>query len=221
MITPIIQSPEYFKVIISALLLLTSFAFLVQNRINNLIITFAWQSILLTIATYLQAYFNTQTELYISATITFLLKVLFIPYLLKYFIKKLDIKHKVSTVSHPFLLLMGAITIVIFCYHFVAKNNLAADINTNIIIVAITMILLGMLVLITHHKAISHIIGFMSIENGIFFAALISTNGMSMAVELGIAFDVLIAAVLFGIFFFHMRSSIDTLDVDQLNLLRD
>jgi hydrogenase-4 component E len=83
------------------------------------------------------------------------------------------------------------------------------------------VMLLGMLLLITHRKAISHIIGFMSMENGIFFAALIATQGMPMVVELGIAFDVLIAAVLFGVFFLQLRSSIDSLDVDRLNLLRE
>ena len=83
------------------------------------------------------------------------------------------------------------------------------------------VMLLGMLLLITHRKAISHVIGFMSMENGIFFAALIATKGMPMVVELGIAFDVLIAAVLFGVFFLQLRRSIDSLDVDRLNLLRE
>jgi hydrogenase-4 component E len=61
----------------------------------------------------------------------------------------------------------------------------------------------------------------MSIENGLFFAAVVATHGMPMVVELGVAFDVLIAAVLFGIFFFHIRTSIDSLDVDLLNRLSE
>jgi hydrogenase-4 component E len=44
---------------------------------------------------------------------------------------------------------------------------------------------------------------------------------MPMVVELGIAFDVLVAAVLFGIFFFHIRTSIDSLDVDRMNRLHE
>ena len=58
-------------------------------------------------------------------------------------------------------------------------------------------------------------------ENGLFYAALMATEGMPMAVELGIAFDVLVAVILFGIFFFHIRTTIDSLDVDRLNLLRE
>jgi hydrogenase-4 component E len=65
------------------------------------------------------------------------------------------------------------------------------------------------------------VVGFMSIENGLFFAAVVATYGMPMVVELGIAFDVLVAAVIFGVFFFQMRESIDSLDVDRLNRLSE
>jgi hydrogenase-4 component E len=83
------------------------------------------------------------------------------------------------------------------------------------------MVLLGMLLMIVRKKALSQVIGFMAIENGLFFAAVASTYGMPMVVELGIAFDVLVAAILFGVFFFQMRASIDSLDVDRLNRLRE
>lgn len=111
---------------------------------------------------------------------------------------------------------------MLFCYHLTTPINTVSWTETNnIIAIAMAIMLLGMLLLITHRKAISHIIGFMSMENGIFLAALLATHGMPMAVELGIAFDVLIAAVLFGTFFFQLRRSIDSLDVDRLNLLRE
>jgi hydrogenase-4 component E len=61
----------------------------------------------------------------------------------------------------------------------------------------------------------------MSIENGLFFAAIVATHGMPMVVELGVAFDVLVAAILFGIFFLHIRTSIDSLDVDLMNRLHE
>jgi hydrogenase-4 component E len=80
---------------------------------------------------------------------------------------------------------------------------------------------LGMVLMITRKNAIAHVIGFMAMENGIFFAAMMATYGMPMVVELGIAFDLLVAVVLFGIFFFHIRSSIESMDVDSLNSLRE
>lgn len=196
---------------IAALILLSSFILLSQNRIHNMINTFALQSTLLTIATVLQAYSINFSELYISAGIILLLKVIFIPYLMRHLIKKLNIRHKVAIIAHPFLLLMGAVVIVLLCYHLL--NNITA--------VAMAVMLLSMLLLLTHRKAISHIIGFMAMENGIFFGGLLATKGMPMIVELGVAFDVLVATILFGVFFFHINTSIDSLDVDRLNLLRE
>jgi hydrogenase-4 component E len=213
---------ELLTSIITALILLTAFILLMQNRIHSMINTFIWQSILLATVTLLQALRATGFELYISVLLTVILKVIFIPYLLRSLVYKLNIRHKVAEIKHPFLLLIGAAALVLFCYHLIIPiRTLAWNEANNIIAVAMAVMLLGMLLLITHRKAISHVIGFMSMENGIFFAALIATQGMPMVVELGIAFDVLIAAVLFGVFFLQLRRSIDSLDVDRLNLLRE
>jgi len=213
---------EILTPITAALILLTAFIFLMQYRIHNMINTFIWQSILLTINTLLQAITTNETSLYISATLTFLLKVIFIPYLLHYFVEKLNVRHKVTTIKHPFLLMLGASSLVLFCYYL--TRSLSSTIllqANNTIAVAMAVMLLGMLLLITHRKAISHVIGIMVMENGIFFAALTTTKGMPMIVELGVAFDVLVATILFGIFFLQLRRSIDSLDVDRLNLLRE
>lgn len=215
------SSLEQIELIFTALLLLTAFIYLLQDRINGLIHTFALQSALLAGVTLTQAIASGDVDLYISAALTILLKVLFIPSLMRYLVIKLDIRHKVADISHPFLLLIGAAILVLFCYHLITPLHQQRLMSTNVIAVAMSVMLLGMLLLITHKKAISHVIGFMSMENGIFFAALVSTQGMPMAVELGIAFDVLVAAILFGVFFFHLRSSIDSLDVDRLSLLRE
>ncbi|MDD2865667.1 MAG: formate hydrogenlyase, partial [Methylococcales bacterium] len=88
-------------------------------------------------------------------------------------------------------------------------------------VVSLSVVLLGLLLMISHRQAVAHVVGFMSIENGLFFAAMVATDGMPMVVELGVAFDVLVAAVLFGIFFFHIRTSIDSLDVDMMNKLHE
>jgi len=213
---------ELLTSIITALILLTAFVFLMQNRIHSMINTFIWQSVLLSAVTFLQALKTTEIELYISVLLTILLKVIFIPYLLRSFVRKLNIRHKVAEIKYPFLLLIGASALVLFCYHLIIPiSAISWNEASNTIAVAMAVMLLGMLLLITHRKAISHVIGFMSMENGIFFAALIATKGMPMVVELGIAFDVLIAAVLFGVFFLQLRRSIDSLDVDRLNLLRE
>lgn len=213
---------ERAELVTSALILLTSFAFFTQSRIHSMVNTFVWQSALLATMTILQAVTTQHTELYLSAIIIIALKVIFIPYAIRYTVKKLNIRHGVSIVKHPFLLLMGAIGLVLFCYHLILPLRATAQLSfSNNTAIAIAVTLLGMFLLITHHKAVAHIIGFMAMENGIFFAALSAAHGMPMIVELGIAFDVLVAAILFGIFFFHISSSIDSLDVNRLNSLRE
>jgi hydrogenase-4 component E len=221
---------EHCELITSSLILLTSFIFLTQTRINNMINTFVWQSALLALAAVLEGIMEQHTALYFSAGIIVVLKVLFLPYLMRYLVKKLDIRHGIATITHPFLLLLGAVVLVLFCYHFIASSSAVSTLHganvpqftlNNVTAVAMAVTLLGMLILITHRKVIAHIIGFMAMENGIFFAALTAAHGMPMVVELGIAFDVLVAAVLFGVFFFHIRSTIDSLDVNRLNSLRE
>lgn len=213
---------EQLELVISALILLTAFIFLTQKRIHSMITTFMWQSGLLAAAVTLEAIKLHDYMLYISVGLTVILKVIFIPYVLRYLVKTLNIRHKVAAVKYPFFLLSAAAVLVLFCYHLITPIREASlHIHSNIIAVAMAVMLLGMLLLITHRKAISHVVGFMSMENGIFFAALIATQGMPMTVELGISFDVLVATVLFGVFFFHLQKSIDSLDVDRLNVLRE
>lgn len=207
---------------IVVLILLTSFIFILQDQIHNMINTFIAQSILLASITLLQAIKTHETGFYISAILTIVFKAIGIPYVLRYLVKKLNIPHKVATIKYLFLLLASTVAIVFFCYHLIApiKTNTWIDPN-HIIAVAMSIMLLGMLLLITHKKAICHVIGFMSMENGIFLTTLLVTQGMPMAVELGVAFDVLIAIIIFGVFFFQLRRNIDSLDVDRLNLLRE
>ncbi len=206
----------------AAIVLFTSFVMLAQARIVPLIHTFAWQGTLLAVTTALVAYATNHPHLYISAGMTFLLKALLIPWMLHRLAVRLRIHRDVEAVAYPSLTLLAGGGLVIFSYHVALPIvQLSALITRNTIAVSIAVVLLGMLLMITRKKAISQVIGFMSIENGLFFAAVVSTYGMPMVVELGIAFDVLVAAILFGVFFFQMRASIDSLDVDRLNRLRE
>jgi len=215
------------QLLLSALLLLTTFILLIQRRIDSMIYTYAWQSAFLSLAT-LAASFVTpyQWDLFFSALLIFALKVIFIPWFLRYLSHRLSSKNPsdnaTSLVARPFLLSMIASALVLFSYNLTHSLRTSTQLfSSNAIAIALSIILLGMLLIITHRKAVSHALGFMVIENGIFFAALILTRGMPMKIELGIAFDVLVAIILFGVFFFHLNTSIDSLDVDSLNRLRE
>jgi len=82
-------------------------------------------------------------------------------------------------------------------------------------------VMLSFLMMITRRKAISQIVGFLAMENGLFFAATSATYGMPMVVELGVALDVLIGMVILGVFFFQIREQFDSLDLQHLEQLRE
>jgi hydrogenase-4 component E len=103
--------------------------------------------------------------------------------------------------------MMGGASLVVFSYyvlHPIMQNS--SMVLLNALSLSLAVILLGMLLMISHHQAIAHVVGFMSIENGLFFAATVSTNGMPMVVELGVAFDVLIGSQFTNLLFMrHIR----------------
>ena len=69
------------------------------------------------------------------------------------------------------------------------------------------------MMMIIRSKAVPQVIGFLSMENGLFFAATSATYGMPMVVELGIALDVLVGILILGVFMFQIREQFDSLDI--------
>jgi hydrogenase-4 component E len=208
--------------VVAALVLFSSFIMLATARIQPLIYAFAWQGALLAIVTALVALVSDHPHLYISALLTLGLKALLIPWMLHRLAMRLNIHHEIEHIRYPSMMLVAGAVLVIFSYYVATPIvHLSTLVTRNTIAVSMAVILLGMLLMVSRSKAVAQVIGFMSIENGLFFAAVASTYGMPMIVELGIAFDVLVAMVLFGVFFFQIRASIDSLDVDRLNRLSE
>ncbi|PPK71926.1 hydrogenase-4 component E [Methylobacter tundripaludum] len=218
------QLDFYTQAILSmaALVGLTSFLMLGQGRLLRLIFVFALQGFLLTLTTAVAAYSLNNNHLYISAVLTLVLKVIFIPWMLRRQVLQMNMHRDIEALKNNTAVMMGGASLMVFSYyvlHPVVQSSSVVMLNA--LAVSLSVMLLGMLLMISHRQAIAHVVGFMSIENGLFFAAIVATNGMPMVVELGVAFDVLVAAVLFGIFFLHIRTSIDSLDVDLLNKLNE
>lgn len=206
----------------SALVGLTSFLMLGQGRLLRLIFVFAVQGLLLTLTTSMAAFSLDNPHLYISAVLTFALKVVFIPWMLRKEVLTMNMQRDVEALKNNTAVMLGGASLMVFSYYVLQPIiHTSSMIMLNAIAVSLSVVLLGLLLMISHRQAIAHVVGFMSIENGLFFAAIVATNGMPMVVELGVAFDVLVAAVLFGIFFLHIRTSIDSLDVDLMNKLHE
>src|SRR5512137_833324 len=208
--------------LLAAFILLTAFAMLVQRRMYALLHLFAWQGLFLSLSTAMVGYVAKSHHLYISSILTLSLKVVVLPYILHRLIQNLKVHKEVdSVVNVPSTMLMG-IALVIFSYHLTAPiRELSTLVTKSTLAVALATVMLGLLMMITRRHAITQIIGFLAMENGLFFAATSATYGMPLVVELGVALDVLIAAFIFGIFFFHIHTTFDTLDVAQMAKLKE
>jgi hydrogenase-4 component E len=208
--------------LLAALILLTAFAMLVQRRMYALLHIFAWQGFFLSISTAVVGFAAQSHHLYISSVLTLAIKVILLPYILHVLIQKLKIHREVETIVNvPTIMLIG-IALVIFSYHLTAPiRELSTLMTKSTLAVALATVMLGLLMMITRRHAVTQIIGFLAMENGLFFAATSATYGMPLVVELGVALDILIAAFIFGIFFFHINTTFDSLDVDQMARLKE
>jgi len=208
--------------LLAALLLLIVFAMLSQRRILSLINLFALQGLVLSLSTFVVAYSTNQPHLYYSAGLTLLLKVLVLPWLLHRLIRKLNVRWDVETLLNiPTTMLVG-IVLVIFAFNLAAPiTQLAEGITRGLIGIALASVLLSLLMMLTRRKAVSQVVAFLSLENSLFFAATSATQGMPLVVELGIALDVLVATFIFGIFFFQLRETFDSLDITHMEKLKD
>jgi hydrogenase-4 component E len=208
--------------LLAALMLLIAFAMLSQRRILRLIHLFALQGAVLTLNTLLVAAALGQHHLYFSAALNLVLKVLVLPWILHRLIDRLNLRWDVETlINIPTIMLVGIVLVIVSFNLALPISQLAGTITRGTLGIAMASVLISFLVMITRRKAVAQVIGFLAMENGLFFAATSATYGMPMIVELGIALDVLVGTFIFGIFFFQIRETFDSLDIHHLEKLKD
>ena len=206
----------------AALLLLLAFAMLAQRRILSLIHYYTLQGAVLVAATAVMGYATRQPHLYVSAGLTLALKVLLIPWLLHRVINRLNVRWDVEMLINVPTTLIAGIVLVIFAFYLAAPiSELATSIARGTLGIALACVLLSFMMMITRSKAVPQVIGFLAMENGLFFAATAATYGMPMVVELGIALDVLVGILILGVFLFQIREQFDSLDIRHLEKLKD
>jgi len=206
----------------AALLLLISFAMLSQRRIVTLVDLLAAQGGLLAVATLLLAWRTGQPHLYLSAVLTIALKVAFLPWLLYRLIRRLEVYWDTESLLNISGTMLVGLVIVVFAFGLAQPiTQLANTTMRSALGIAIAVVLLAFLMMITRQKAMSQVIGFLSMENGLFFGAMSATYGMPMVIELGVALDVLVAVLVLGVFFFQIREQFDSLDLHHLESLKE
>ena len=208
--------------LMAALLLLIAFAMLAQRRVLTLIHLFAWQGLVLASNSVIVAWSTGQNHLYWSALLTLVLKVLLLPWILHRLIDRLNVRWDVETLLNIPTTMLAGIVLVIIAYNVALPiSQLAGTITRSTLGIATAAVLLAFLMMITRSKAVPQVIGFLAMENALFFAATSATYGMPMVVELGVALDVLVAMLILGIFFFQLREAFDSLDLKHLERLKE
>ncbi|WP_114814682.1 formate hydrogenlyase [Paraburkholderia kururiensis] len=207
---------------LAAILLLLSFAMLSQRRILSLIHLYTLQGLALVCANVVLGYVADDAHLYVSAMLTLVLKVGVIPWILYKLVQRLNVKTDIEPLLNiPATLLIGIVLVIVAFNVATPISQLASSEARGTLGIALACVLLSFMMMITRSKAIPQVIGFLSMENGLFFAAAAATNGMPMIVELGIGLDVLVGILILGVFMFQIREQFDSLDIHHLEKLKD
>lgn len=206
----------------AAIMLLLGFAMLAQRRILTLINLFMMQGAVLAVSTAIVALTTQQHHLLWSAGLTLILKVILLPYILHRLIRRLSVKWDVETLLNIPTTMLAGIALVVIAFNVAQPiSQLSGTIMRATIGIALACVLLAFLMMITRSKAVPQVIAFLAMENGLFFAATSATYGMPMVVELGIALDVLVGMVIFGVFFFQIREQFDSLDIRHMERFKE
>lgn len=196
-----------------------------SNRMISLVRLFALQSVALGLLALAIAYFADAPHIYVVAVLTLGLKGLVIPWVLLYVMDKIKTDKEVEPlVSIPLsLLLCGVLTIVAFyiTQPIIFTSGAITTITKNCLAISLAVVLIGFFTMISRKKAITQIMGLLTMENGLFLAAISVTYGMPMIVELGIFFDVLVAVIIMGLFAFRINKTFESVDTTILRRLRD
>jgi len=201
-------------------LVLTSFMLLYQTRMSSLLVVFAMQAVVLTLSVAWQAHVQNAPHLYITAAIALILKAIIIPYALTRVVRRLGIHRSIETVGGIGPTMLAGMGCVALSMVVMLKATAAADpLTREDLAFALSVVLLGLLMMVTRRNAVSQIVGFMSIENGLILAAA-GAKGMPLVVEISVAFSVLVAFIVIGVFLFRIRERFDSVDVQVLDEYR-
>ncbi|HEY5216432.1 MAG TPA: hydrogenase-4 component E [Pseudolabrys sp.] len=201
-------------------MVLVSFMLLYQDRMFALLNVFAMHAVVLSASVAWQAHIQHAPHLYVPAVIALVLKGIIIPVALHRVVIRLGIHRGVETVVGigPTLLLgvgLTALSMVVMLKAAETADPLARE----DLAFALSILLLGLLMMVTRRNAVSQIIGFMSIENGLILAAT-AARGMPLVVEISVAFSVLVAFIVIGVFLFRIRERFDSVELEALDEFR-
>jgi hydrogenase-4 component E len=206
--------------LLAGAMLVTSFALLYQQRIGAVLNAFAVQSVTLALAVAWAAWSDDRPDLFITAFIALVLKGIVIPVALHRTVARLGIHREVEKVVGVGAALLVGLALTGLAQALVVKvaSGTASHAREELAL-ALSIVLLGFLMMIVRRNAVTQVVGFMSMENGLILAAT-GARGMPLVVEVSVAFSVLIALFVFAVFVFRIRERFDTVDIEALDRMR-
>ncbi len=206
--------------LLAASMVLVSFVLLYQDRLSALLNSFALHALVLALAVAWQAWIQAEPHLYITAAIALLFKAVIIPTALGRIVQQLGIHREIEKVFGVGLTLLAGVALVALAIVVVLPITTTANaLVRQDLAFALAVVLLGLLMMITRRNAVSQVVGFMSLENGLILAAA-AAQGMPLVVEISVAFSILVAFIVIGIFLFRIRERFDTVDLGALDAFR-
>ncbi len=201
-------------------LVLVSFIQLYQDRLTALLNVFALHAVVLALSVAWQAFIQGAPHLFVTAAIALVFKGVIVPLALHRIIVRLGIHREIETVGGIGLTMLAGMGLVALSMVVMLKATAGADpLAREDLAFALSVVLIGLLMMVTRRNAVSQVVGFMSLENGLILAAT-GARGMPFVVEISVAFSVLIAFIVIGIFLFRIRERFDTVDVSALDRFR-
>jgi len=201
-------------------LVLVSFMMLYQDRLYALLNVFAFHAVVLSASVAWQALIQDAAHLYVTAAIALIFKAMIIPGALHRIIQRLGIHREVEQVVGVGMTMLAGMGLVALSIALMLNLAVTAQaLAREDLAFALSVVLLGLLMMVTRRNAVSQVVGFMSLENGLILAAT-GAKGMPLVVEISVAFSVLIAFVVIGVFLFRIRERFDTVDVRALDSFR-
>jgi hydrogenase-4 component E len=205
---------------LAGLMLLASFSLLYQDRIAAVLNTFAAQAVLLSMAVGWEAWTQDRPHLFITAALALGLKAIIIPVALRRMVDRLGLTRGVEKVVGVGSTLMIGLALTALALLLVLRVTASAESFTREgLALALAIVLLGLLMMITRRSVVTQIVGFMSLENGLILAAT-GARGMPLVFEISVAFSVLIALLVFGVFVFDIHDRFEGVGVEAIERMR-
>lgn len=205
----------------SSIVLIFGILLLWRRSLSAYISSFRWQSAVLAGVLAMIGYFGQDTELYYVAAFTFVLKAVILPHYLERMRTRLQVTREVEPYVNTASSLILAGLLVLLAYVITRPLMLVSTLPTRSgIPLAVGLIFVGFFVILSRKKALTQIVGFLVLENGIVLLAALGTYGIPLIVEIGVFLDVLMGFLVMQVLVYHIHGAFDSTNVDQLNQLK-